>query len=556
MKYLVTLCFITLVMAAHAQHDSRLPQQARPEYTYGFIHIADSMLNIPPDYSHTGNFSDGLAPVEKNGQWGFIDRHNREAIALQYNYARDFSKGQAIVQQGELYGVINPHGEFVIPPRYYDLKPYELESQRYYISRDSTFFAGIIDENGNEVLLHQYTYVMELEGFVTMGSPRLYKHIPFYTTYREIDTAKGSFYAQFSESPFEFGPEKGRQDYYDEQFNPVVSHEVASYDDVFSGEELTRIDTWLADHQDLDATAKRAGIQALLASPALTAENPALMDPAMEGLPVSEAEFDAYLAPMGYERYVDDEGKWGVRKDGEVLLAAQFDVLKWWGMPLFSPPDGGLDDLKEHFAGVYHKGNKELFLIFGIAAGNREGGVLYTMEGTAVTDLTHRRPERAMAHGLVYFTMVPNATGDTQRRFGVVSWKGEAVLLPNYTHIQPVDGNLMLAKTEKETTNGTEEYIGLYTAGGEVIIPAGVFSTIEQIPDAPDHFLAEWADPYPTKGEQKAREKENRHFVLLSVSDRNYSVRQQFTASMVYTRLFDRETGLLKYRKTVGKVKE
>src|SRR5690606_28876903 len=135
-------------------------------------------------------------------------------------------------------------------------------------SRDSTFFAGIIDESGHEVLPHQYTYVIELEGFVTMGSPRLYKHLPFYTTYREIDTSKGSFYAQFSENAFDFAPENGRQDYYDEQFNPIASREVTSYDGVFSGEELNRIDAWLGDHGDLDVAAKRAGIQALLASPA------------------------------------------------------------------------------------------------------------------------------------------------------------------------------------------------------------------------------------------------------------------------------------------------
>ena len=541
-------------MAAYAQHHRRQPQSAHEVYTYGFIHVADSTANIPPDYSRTGSFAAGLAPVEKDGKWGFIDANNREVIAPQYDYAHNFDRGKAIVQQGDFYGVIDPQGTTVIPLRYYELKPYELEGKWYYISRDSTFFAGIIDENGAEVLPHRYTYVMELEGFVTMGSPRLYQHIPFYTTYREIDTAKGTFYAQFSENPFEFAPENGRQDYYDEQFNPIASREVTSYDDGFSNEELTRMDNWLGDHQYLDATEKREGIKALLDTPAPVAEESMLMDPAMEGLPVSEAEFDAYLAPMGYERYTDDNGKWGVKKDGDVLLPAQFDVLKWWGMPLFSPAEYELDNLKESFAGVYHKGNRNLFLIFGIAAGNREGGVLYSMKGKAVTDLTLRSPERAVAGGLTYLAIDRKTVGRTQRRLGVVSWKGEEVLPPNYTHIEPQKGNYLLTRREKETTEGTEEHFGLYTSNGEAIIPEGVFAAIEQIPAAPDLFLAEWGDPYPTKAEQKAKETENRHFVLLHVSGTTYTVRQQFMASMVYVHLLDLETGLLKYRKTAEKV--
>src|SRR5690606_30746669 len=161
----------------------RHPQSAREAYTYGFIHVGDSTADIPPDYPQTGSFSGGLAPVEKNGKWGFVDARNREVIAPRYDYAHNFNRGKAIVQQGDFYGVIDPQGTTVIPLRYYELKPYELDGKWYYISRDSTFFAGIIDENGHEVLPHQYTYVMELEGFVTMGSPRLYQHIPFYTTY-------------------------------------------------------------------------------------------------------------------------------------------------------------------------------------------------------------------------------------------------------------------------------------------------------------------------------------------------------------------------------------
>ncbi|HWL00263.1 MAG TPA: hypothetical protein VNQ55_09960, partial [Parapedobacter sp.] len=392
--------------------------------------------------------------------------------------------------------------------------------------------------------------VMEFEGFVSMGSPRLYKHIPFYTTYRKIDTAKDSFYAQFSENAFEFGPEKGRQDLYDTQFNQLASRNASSYEDQFNGEELTRIDVYLGDHSAADIDEKREAIRQLLDSPETDGAELTPAGSAPGGMPLSETELNAYMTQMGYEKFSGSDGKTGVKKDGKILLPARFELVRWGVTALFSPPKMELAYLKRHFAGRYKENEEELFMVFGIAAGGKEKGILYTMNGEEAIDITERIPEKATTAGLIYRTIERDTAEDrTVYRFGCVNWKGQDVLPPNYTRIQLLDGNRMLTKREKETARGMEEHVGLYNASGETIIPEGVFSAIEPISNTPNLLLAEWADPYPTKAEQQERELENKDFVLLNIEGNAYTVVQRFTASQVYTRRLDLETGLLKYRK-------
>src|SRR5690606_35171451 len=238
-----------------------------------------------------------------------------------------FADGQAIVQQGDFYGVINTKGALIIPIYYYDLIPYELEGERYYISRDSTFFQGIIDAAGKEVLPHRYAFVIPFEP--NLSKRRFYSNIPFYTTYWEIDTAKGSFYKQFSEVYYELSSDSSRQDIYDAQFNRVASKTSTSYSDQFTHDELTNIDGYLEDHKEVDIERKRVAIRRLLDSQETYTPKP---NPMPEIIPASEEGQNEYMARMGYEKFSDNDGKLGVKKDGKIVLRGKFEVLKWWGM--------------------------------------------------------------------------------------------------------------------------------------------------------------------------------------------------------------------------------
>lgn len=52
---------------------------------------------IAAQYDDAGLFIDGLAPVKKDGKWGFIDKNGNVAIDFQYDYAWRFNEGYAMV---------------------------------------------------------------------------------------------------------------------------------------------------------------------------------------------------------------------------------------------------------------------------------------------------------------------------------------------------------------------------------------------------------------------------------------------------------------------------
>lgn len=54
---------------------------AKTEEKWGYIDREGKWL-IAPQYDHCGDFSNGVAPVERGGKWSFIDREGREVLAL------------------------------------------------------------------------------------------------------------------------------------------------------------------------------------------------------------------------------------------------------------------------------------------------------------------------------------------------------------------------------------------------------------------------------------------------------------------------------------------
>jgi hypothetical protein len=55
-------------------------------------------FTVNPRYDYARDFKEGLAPVEKNGVWGYIDMTGKEEIPFNYKYAYSFSEGLAAVK--------------------------------------------------------------------------------------------------------------------------------------------------------------------------------------------------------------------------------------------------------------------------------------------------------------------------------------------------------------------------------------------------------------------------------------------------------------------------
>ena len=66
-------------------------------------------------YDSVGCLEQGLALVEKDGKYGFVDAAGNEVIPVQYDYALSFLEGFARVEKNGKYGLINTTGHEVIP---------------------------------------------------------------------------------------------------------------------------------------------------------------------------------------------------------------------------------------------------------------------------------------------------------------------------------------------------------------------------------------------------------------------------------------------------------
>ena len=84
---------------------------------WGYIDKTDKVI-IPFKYDFASHFSDGLASVGLNGKWGFIDKTDKVIIPFKYEFAMDFSEGLASVELNGKYGYIDKTDKVIIPFKY------------------------------------------------------------------------------------------------------------------------------------------------------------------------------------------------------------------------------------------------------------------------------------------------------------------------------------------------------------------------------------------------------------------------------------------------------
>jgi hypothetical protein len=61
-------------------------------------------------YDDAGTFREGLAVVQKNGKYGYINREGVEVVPCVYDGAWGFSEGLARVRKNGKWGYINREG--------------------------------------------------------------------------------------------------------------------------------------------------------------------------------------------------------------------------------------------------------------------------------------------------------------------------------------------------------------------------------------------------------------------------------------------------------------
>ena len=101
---------------------------------------------IKPEYQgRWPQFSEGLAPVAKDGKYGFINKQGDGSVAFQFDEANGFCDGMAAVRKGRKWGFINQSGQKVIPFLYDEvidfgdgLAPVKAEGKWMVIDRSGT----------------------------------------------------------------------------------------------------------------------------------------------------------------------------------------------------------------------------------------------------------------------------------------------------------------------------------------------------------------------------------------------------------------------------------
>lgn len=93
---------------------------------WGFINKQDKMI-IQPQFecplSYKLEFHEGLAAVHKNGNWGFIDKNGNTVIDYKFRYRTDFKDGIALVMTKSLFGIskfgfIDKKGEYIFDKKF------------------------------------------------------------------------------------------------------------------------------------------------------------------------------------------------------------------------------------------------------------------------------------------------------------------------------------------------------------------------------------------------------------------------------------------------------
>ena len=97
-------------------------------------------------------FKEGLAPVEADGKWGYIDKEGKEVVSPKYELSRDFSEGLAMVYADGKYVYIDKEGKEVLSPKYE--RAYDFSEGLARVEADGKY--GYIDKEGKEVLSPKY----------------------------------------------------------------------------------------------------------------------------------------------------------------------------------------------------------------------------------------------------------------------------------------------------------------------------------------------------------------------------------------------------------------
>jgi len=97
--------------------------QGRGQYRIAHDYLASAFVDLssalldPSDRDNIRYFSEGLAGVQINNKWGFINKKGEIIVEPKYDKVFNFERGLALVKINGKLGTINKSGKFMPLPK-------------------------------------------------------------------------------------------------------------------------------------------------------------------------------------------------------------------------------------------------------------------------------------------------------------------------------------------------------------------------------------------------------------------------------------------------------
>ena len=82
------------------------------------VGYTENMFHLRSRYDTVHDFHEGLAVVELNDKYGYINTEGKEVVPPKYDYVGGFDEGFARVELDGKEGFVNKEGEEVVPLKY------------------------------------------------------------------------------------------------------------------------------------------------------------------------------------------------------------------------------------------------------------------------------------------------------------------------------------------------------------------------------------------------------------------------------------------------------
>lgn len=153
---------------------------------FGYIdHSFNTVIKI--NYEEADNFSEGLAAVKKKGKWGYIDKYGKMAIEPRFEAAAVYSEGLAAVTINGKRGFIDKNGHIVIEPQFEAVSRFG--DGVALVKVDGKI--GVIDKKGNSIVTPQFEKgFVPSENLIPVMSDGLYGYIKIIRKKKEIELTK------------------------------------------------------------------------------------------------------------------------------------------------------------------------------------------------------------------------------------------------------------------------------------------------------------------------------------------------------------------------------